>query len=290
MAKIGIVVKAKVRAAKNLANEIIRWAAANDHEVIIEDGASAELDGDLPHVPAKELVKQADPIITLGGDGTLIGVARHVTTKSSPLIIGVNFGTLGFLTEIAPSEVMNVLKEALNGRVRLGERRLLSCEVVRGGESVYSNQAVNDVVVQKGARDKLLDIDLSVNSEEVMHVRADGMIVSTPSGSTAYSLAAGGSIVHPSLSAALVTPICPHSLTLRPLILPMDSVIEIAIPNFSGHVFVSIDGQEHTDLKEGDVVRLSRAKSVVRFAHAPERSYFDILRTKLNWGIANKMG
>lgn len=290
MAKIGIVVKAKVRAAKSLANEIVKWAKNNGHDVIIEDGASADLDGDLPHVPARELVKQADPIVTLGGDGTLIGVARYVTTKSSPLIIGVNFGTLGFLTEITPPEVMDVLKEALSGRIKLGERRLLFCEIIRGGETVYTGQAVNDVVVQKGARDRLLDFDLSVNSEEVMHLRADGLIASTPAGSTAYSLAAGGSIVHPSLSVVLITPICPHSLTLRPLILPMDSVVEISMPSFSGNVFVSIDGQEHTDLKEGDIVRLSRAKSVVRFAHAPSRSYFEILRTKLNWGIANKMG
>lgn len=290
MAKIGIVVKAKVRAAKTLANEIVTWAKANGHEILVEEGGYAELDGQLPHVPARELVRQADPIITLGGDGTLIGVARHVTTKSSPLILGVNFGTLGFLTEISPSEVLSVLKEALHGKIRLGERRLLLGEVVRNNEVVYSSQAVNDVVVQKGTRERLLNIEVTVNSEPVMHVRADGLIAATPAGSTAYSLAAGGSIVHPSLSAILITPICAHSLTLRPLVLPMDSTIEVRIPTFTGRVFVSIDGQEHADLLEGDVVRISRAKSIVRFAHAPSRSYFEILRTKLNWGIANKTG
>jgi NAD+ kinase len=240
-----------------------------------------------PGVSADELVNRADPIVTLGGDGTLIGVARHVH-GASPLFIGVNFGNLGFLTEVRPDEVFSVIERALAKQVRCAERVLLTVQLERDGRVVFESQAVNDVVVQKGARARLPDLDLMVNQQDVARIRADGIIFATPTGSTAYSLAAGGSIAHPSLSVILVTPICPHSLTNRPLILPGSAKIQVTLPQFDDEVLVTVDGQISEQLRTGDIVRVRQAEQTVKFVISPEQGYFDILRTKLNWGRPNR--
>jgi NAD+ kinase len=204
-------------------------------------------------------------------------------------MVGVNYGELGFLTEIMPTELIQTLENILASKVRIGERSLLSGEVWRGKECVYSQNALNDVVVEKGSRERLLGINLAVGGEEVMNIRADGIIFSTPTGSTAYSLSAGGSIVYPSLRALLVTPICPHSLTSRPLVLPLDGdEITLHIPKFAGDIFISFDGQISDKVLSGDVVRIKRAGHTVRYVQSPTRSYYGILRQKLNWGIGNR--
>jgi NAD+ kinase len=225
--------------------------------------------------------------VTLGGDGTLIGVARYVR-GSSPVFVGVNFGNLGFLTEVRPDELMKTLEDALAGKVSCAERVLLHVVVERDGKNVFESQAVNDVVVQKGARAPLPELDLGVNGHDVARIRADGIIFATPTGSTAYSLAAGGSIAHPSLSVILVTPVCPHSLTNRPLILPGSARIELELPKFHDEVLVTVDGQVSESLQPGDKVKVSQAKQAVRFVISEDESYFDILRTKLNWGVPNR--
>lgn len=293
MTTIGLVLRPGIEAARSLAKETMSWAAAHGHEILCEE-ETAKMLGVTGGIPSHHLAVKSDPIVTLGGDGTLIGVARYVT-KRSPLLVGVNFGNLGFLTEIAPSDLVGTLERyfSSNGEaIPFGVRSMLFCEVLRGVDGrekcVFSSQALNDAVVQKGTEDKLIDIDFAVNDEEVMRLRADGLIISTPTGSTAYSLAAGGSIVHPSLSVVLVTPICPHSLTSRPLVLSLDAILSVAIPAHDGKVFLSIDGQVTVPLNAGDRVRVSRASNVVRFAQSSAKSYFEILRQKLNWGIANK--
>jgi NAD+ kinase len=268
---------------------LIAWARDNKHTVILEQESSRIIDFNGESLPAEKLVTVADPIVTLGGDGTLIGVARYVS-GDSPVLLGVNFGNLGFLTEIAPVELFNTLDRVFAGTAQFGERNMLQTDVMRQGKCVFSSQAVNDSVIQKGARDKLLDIDFAVEGEDVMRIRADGLIISTPTGSTAYSLAAGGSIVNPSLSVVLITPICAHSLTLRPLILGLDSVLTARIPAYDGEVVLMVDGQVSFQLITGDVVRVTRARHKVKFVKSPTKSYFDILRTKLNWGIANSPG
>lgn len=294
MSTIGLVVRPGHEAAKELAHKVIDWAKSNSQTVLLEEETARALSSKEPGVPSHHLAVKADPIVTLGGDGTLIGVARYVT-KRSPLLIGVNFGNLGFLTELSPSELMPTLKKFFsdNGKSLLhGERSMIFCEVLRlvdGSEKcVFSSQAVNDVVVQKGTQDKLIDIDFAVDDEAVMRLRADGLIIATPTGSTAYSLAAGGSIVHPLLSVVLVTPICPHSLTSRPLVLSLDARLSVGLPQHEGQTFLSIDGQVSVPLLSGDKVVLTRAQNVVRFARSPSKSYFEILRGKLNWGIGNK--
>lgn len=293
MAIVGVAIKAGIESAVILAKEMITWCEENKHQVVCDSVSYRVINNkkenfnNLKEITIGELARSSDPIVTLGGDGTLLGIGRYVEGRS-PVMIGVNFGALGFLTEIAPSELLSTLINVLAGRGEYGERAMLRAEVVRDGTKIFCSQAVNDVVVQKGVRHRLLDLDLTVDNQDVMRLRADGIIVATPTGSTAYSLSAGGSIVHPSVAVALITPICPHSLTNRPLILGLESTIRITIPPYDGEVFLIIDGQVSTPLKEGDALHISKAATTVRFARSPRRNYFEILRTKLNWGIANK--
>ena len=294
MTTIGLVIRPGVEAARALGTELLQWARSRGHSVLLEEATAQELGDGQSGVPSHHLAVQADPIVTLGGDGTLIGVARYVT-KRSPLLIGVNFGNLGFLTELSPAELLPTVEKHLSakgGGIPSGERAMLFCEVWRAVDGkpkcVFSSQAVNDAVVQKGTEDRLIDMDLSVDGEDVMRTRADGLIISTPTGSTAYSLAAGGSIVHPLLSVVLVTPICAHSLTSRPLVLSLDANVDVSLPAHDGNVFLIIDGQVTVKILPKDRVRIKRAENVVRFARSPSKSYFEILRRKLNWGIANK--
>ncbi|MFM1846828.1 MAG: polyphosphate/ATP-dependent kinase [Pseudomonadota bacterium] len=286
MATIGLAIRGGIERAKTLGQELIAWAVPRGHTVVCEV-ETAKLLGLAEGIGAAELANKADPIVILGGDGTLIGVGRYVD-KSSPTLVGVNFGNLGFLTEVTPEELFSTVESVLAGSAAIGTRSMLLAEVWRDGKAIFSSQAVNDAVVQKGARARLLDLDIAVNDEEIMRLRCDGLIAATPTGSTAYSLAAGGSIVHPSLAVMLVTPICAHSLTSRPLILPLDSAFCVSVPAYEGRVFLMIDGQDNVELRSGDVVRITKAKNTVKFVKSPRKSYFDILRTKLNWGIRNR--
>lgn len=285
--RIGLVIRPGSQKAVNLAREVVSWCQARSLalDVCPQTAKALKLAGS--GVPAKEMVQRADPIITLGGDGTLIGVARYVA-GTSPVFVGVNFGNLGFLTEVSPDELLPVLDTVAQGSVKCAERVLLEVQVHRKGAVVFESRAVNDVVVQKGARSRLPELDLSVNGNDVARIRADGIILATPTGSTAYSLAAGGSIAHPSLSVILVTPICPHSLTNRPLILPGSAQVEVELPKFDDEVIVTVDGQVSEPLLSGDIVKVSQARQTVKFVVSKEKSYFDILRTKLNWGVPNR--
>ena len=285
--RVGLVVRAGNKKAVELAQELVEWCKQRNLELDVDAQAAKSLNLKSSGLSHQEIVERADPIVTLGGDGTLIGAARYVKGKS-PLFVGVNFGNLGFLTEVRPTEVFSVLEQALQNKVTSAERVLLFVQVIRDGEVIFESQAVNDAGVQKGARSPLPELDLSVNEHDVARIRADGIIIATPTGSTAYSLAAGGSIAHPSLSVFLVTPVCPHSLTNRPLILPGSSTVGVKLPHFKDDAWVTIDGQVSQQLKSGDFVRISQAKQTVRFVISPDKSYFDILRTKLNWGVPNK--
>jgi NAD+ kinase len=284
---VGVVIRSGSDRVLAVARELLAWCRARKIAIKIEECSAHDLGEEALGVPSKRLVLEADPIVTLGGDGTLIGVARDVAGVS-PLFVGVNFGTLGFLTEVRPEEMFEALEGALDGSVQIGERVLITCEVVRSGDVVFHSPAVNDVVVQKGSRARLPELDLSVNGEDIARIRADGLIVATPTGSTAYSLSAGGSIAHPSLNVMLVTPICPHSLTNRPLILPGSAEFLIELPPFDDEVFVIVDGQVSTELQSGDVVRVKKATQTVKFVLSRKHGYFDILRSKLNWGVPNR--
>jgi len=287
MATIGLVIRPGVKEAALLGLELVKWAEERSYKLLAEERTAALLDLQSASVRAEKLAKVADPIVTLGGDGTLIGVARYVQGKG-PIILGVNFGNLGFLTEISPEELFSTLESVLLNKAEFGERNLLQADVYRGNKRIFSSAAVNDAVIQKGVRERLLDLDLTVNEQAVMRMRADGLIIATPTGSTAYSLSAGGSIVHPSLDVVLLSPICPHSLTNRPLILPLDFSLKVNFPPYDGELFLSVDGQESTALLPSDEVRVTRSPNTVRFVRSSNKSYFDILRTKLNWGLGNE--
>ncbi len=282
MARIGLVVRAGVPEAVKLGRKLIDWATQNKHELIAEDSSAAAL-GMKGGGSAESIATTCDPIVALGGDGTLIGVGRHVRGRP-PVMLGVNFGRLGFLTEIAPTELFDVLKTVMDGTAKFGTRSMLACSVTRAGKEIFSAQAVNDVVFHKGIFDKLVEIDLKVDGNEVSSIRCDGVIVSTPTGSTAYSLSAGGPIVFPTLGVVVVTPICSHSLTHRPIVLSNECAISLSVSKYDGEIALSIDGQKGKDLKVGDTVTVTKSPNSVIFVRSPSQTYFEILRKKLSWG------
>lgn len=225
-------------------------------------------------------------IIVLGGDGTLISVCRHPAEKP-PTVIGVNLGTLGFLTEITPDDLFPVLETVLDDTAVTDERHLLRCSVTREDSVIGTRTVFNDVVISKEALSRILGIEMFVDDRFAANLRGDGIIVSSPSGSTAYSLSAGGSIVHPQVDAILITPICPHSLTSRPVIIPGSSSIRLRIGRVSpGEVYLTFDGQEGMALNQGDQVDVSTSRHSIHFVKPPKLTYYEALSAKLQWGRA----
>ncbi len=285
---VGIVVRDDLPEALNLARKLSEKLRSQGCRIFCEQGSGICSESDAEEVPVSVMVSQAFLIITLGGDGTLMRVARLVTDENPVLMLGVNFGKLGVLTEIRPEEILDAVESALDNRLPVEERNMLFAQVLRNEEVLFSGPALNDAVIQKGSRDRLLELEIAVNGEMLTALRADGIILAPPTGSTAYSLAAGGSIVHPSLETLQVTPICPHSLTSRPFIIPLHFDISVRIPDYEGQVYISLDGQESFALQSGDELRVSKHRSAVKLARNPHKNYFAILRDKLNWGLPNK--
>ncbi|HUP66397.1 MAG TPA: NAD(+)/NADH kinase [Thermoanaerobaculia bacterium] len=231
--------------------------------------------------PKADLPGAADLLITFGGDGTLLAVARHA--PSNVPIIGVNMGTLGFLTEIRVDEFQDVLDQALRGDY-VAERRVTFDVTVTGPGRDLRYRVLNDAVINKGALARIIAMDVEVGGQFVSTFRADGMIVSTPTGSTAYNLSAGGPIIYPTMGAVVLTPICPHMLSNRPIVMPDHLEIEISIASERQEVFLTLDGQEGVPLNEHDRIRIRKSDVSVSLIQAPGKSYFDVLRRKLKWG------
>jgi NAD+ kinase len=225
-------------------------------------------------------------IVVVGGDGTYLSIARLMRDRSVP-VMGINMGQLGFLTEIKRSEAHDILAEILCGKPAIiSERALLEVTLARMGKIIFQGPVVNDAVVSKGAIARIIDLDIAINGSWVHSVRADGIIVSTPTGSTAYSLAAGGPIIEPSVPALVLTAICPHSLTQRPLVIPDTSEVQILLKRRPGHVLMTLDGQDAVDMKEDDIVTIRRFKKhSLKLISSPTRDYFQLLREKLKFGI-----
>jgi NAD+ kinase len=232
--------------------------------------------------------RQADIFVVLGGDGTLLG-ASHLIERSEVPVIGVNFGSLGFFTELMPSELLPAVDAALAGECPFEERRMLRA-VIRSAEgSEERGDALNDVVVSRtGLLSRIIELEVVVDGLFVSSFRADGLIVASPTGSTAYSLAAGGPILHPNLRAVVITPICPHTLTNRPLVLGDDACVEIWIAAAEVEINVTLDGQRSLPLAPGSRVIVTRSPRTLRLARAPKREYYEVLRTKLRWGETGK--
>lgn len=225
--------------------------------------------------------EQADLAIVLGGDGTMLNAARHLARYRVPLV-GVNQGRLGFLTDIARCDMLTCMDELLSGRFVRENRMLLVAEVLRGGECIGSSLALNDVVVDKGAIGRLIEFDLFIDNEFIYNLRSDGLITSTPTGSTAYSLSANGPILHPHVSGIALVPLCPHSLTNRPILVGDRSEIEIRIVHATDSR-VHFDGQVTIDLRPDDRVRIIRSEFSICLLQPPGYSYFAMLRQKLHW-------
>jgi NAD+ kinase len=229
------------------------------------------------------LARSVDLILVLGGDGTFLGVARNMPARPVP-VLGVNLGSLGFLTETTLQEMGGVLEEVLSGRFEVEERMMLQATVHRGGKILARQTLLNDVVISKSALARILEMHVEIDRKFVATYHADGLIVSTPTGSTAYSLSAGGPIVLPSLRAFCITPICPHALTNRPLVVPDSVRIQVTLRSSAEDVYCTMDGQVGLPLRAGDRVRVRRNPASLPLVISRHRNYFDVLRSKLNWG------
>ena len=283
MYKAAIISKPQKPEVATLLPELMAWLKAHEYEALLDTDSAAYLGqqgierGRLPeYVP--ELV------IVLGGDGTLLSAARAFACTKIP-ILSVNLGSLGFLTEIPLVDLYATLENWCKGVADLDVRTMLHISLVREGVSVREWDALNDVVVAKGTIARMADYTILVDDQLVATFRADGVIVATPTGSTAYNLAANGPIVMPSVNAMLVTPICPHLLTIRPMVMPDESVITLRVEGVPNQIVLTIDGQEAVDLMLGDEVRCCRSQASVRLLRLRPNGLFNVLRSKLKWGV-----
>jgi NAD+ kinase len=280
MRNIGIFVKKDVPEAIDVVRDLLKCLRGKRLKVFVESGAARALG--IKGYVGRTIPSKADIIIVFGGDGTLLSVTRLVGKRSVP-ILGVNLGGLGFITEISKDEICRDVSIILSGKCEYEERIMLQADVLRNGKKFKRYNALNDVVINKSALARMIELDIRVNRQDVTTLRADGLIISTPTGSTAYSLSAGGPILYPTLESFLVTPICPHTLTSRPIVLPDDFVLDIVVRR-GDDVFLTIDGQEGCALKVKDRVSVRKADFKTRFLHLRDRDYFRVLRTKLKWG------
>jgi NAD+ kinase len=262
----------------------VKWLGAHGREVVV-DGETASALG-LPGVTvteASELPGKVDLIVVLGGDGTLLSVARLVDGLDVP-ILGVNLGGLGFLTATTLEALFPTLEAVLRGEYTAEERLVLVASLARAGVPVTEQLALNDVVVAKGALGRLIDLEVRADGQPMTAYRADGLIIATPTGSTAYNLSAAGPILFPTMDAVVLTPICSHTLTNRPIVLPASAQLEVTLLTEAPEVVLSVDGQPGPPVAAGDVVHVRRAGARIRLIRDPRKSYFEVLRTKLKWG------
>lgn len=282
MDTIGLVVKRNKAEAVALGRELAVWLQARGKTILPEDETSREL-GFSQGWRKVEIMQRADLVIVLGGDGTLLSVARRASTREVP-ILGVNLGGLGFLTETTTSELFDNLERVLSGEYEVERRSLLEVVLVRGGERIAAFQVLNDVVINKGALARIIDLETWVNDQYLCTYKADGLIVATPTGSTAYSLSAGGPIIDAAIGVVVLTPICPHTLTYRPIILSDHAHIQVVLRTADEDVILTLDGQEGQPLQRGDTIGIKRSGITVSLIKSPNRTFFDVLRSKLRWG------
>ncbi|MBZ0112145.1 MAG: NAD(+)/NADH kinase [Thermoanaerobaculia bacterium] len=278
--RIGVVAKSASREALQTAAELSEWLARRGLEVMLDE-STLRARGEVSAEPLRS-DSEVDLVVVLGGDGTLLSVARSLG-RPVP-ILGVNLGNLGFLTEVGRSELYPSLVRVLAGRYRTEERSLLHVDQLRGGGTVQSWDVLNDAVIAKSALARIISLSLAIDGHLVGHFRADGLIVSTPTGSTAYNLSAGGPILTPDLPVAVITPICPHTLSLRPLVVPDTSCIEITLETDREEVYLTLDGQEGSIVGFRNTIEIRRSDLSVQLVKTSGRTFFDSLRNKLRWG------
>ena len=282
MKKIAIFAKVHDPRCLGVAKELVAWLERRGLEPMVEAHLARHLEYPAG-IPPELMPSRAELVVVLGGDGTLISVARLMEASQVP-ILGVNLGSLGFLTEITLDEMYPALERCLNGDFTVSERMMLKTEVIRDDTTISTHQVLNDIVINKGALARIIDLETFVDDYYLTMFKADGLIISSPTGSTGYSLAAAGPIIHPTLDCLVITPICPHTLTNRPIVVGSGAIITIRLKSVNEDVFLTLDGQVGMELKAGDVIRICRAEHRTRLIMSRSKDYFEVLRTKLKWG------
>ena len=286
--RIGIVLKPHQPEALKTICELVEWLAERSIKLV----GGPELEREriehqtgcaVEEIPSEKLAGEVDLMLVLGGDGTMIATARMVGDQEVA-VLGVNFGGLGYLAEFRIEELYSALESILAGNYRLDKRVMLAVELRRDEALLTSNRVLNDVVINKSALARIIEIDAYFNHQFVNSFRADGLIVSTPTGSTAYNLSAGGPVIFPSMNAIVITPICPFTLSNRPIVVPDDAEIELLLKTDQEEVALTLDGQVGFPLKVGDRVRIRKSRTTFNLIQPSNRNYFDVLRDKLRWG------
>jgi NAD+ kinase len=286
--RIGIVLKPNQPDALKTVCELVTWL--NERSITLvgtpeleRQRIEAETGCPVDQTPREELAANVDLILVLGGDGTMIATSRLVGDREVP-VLGVNYGGLGYLAEFRIEELFQALESILSGNFRLDRRVMLDVELSRGGELVSHNRVLNDVVINKSALARIIEIEAYLNKHFINAFRADGLIISTPTGSTAYNLSAGGPVIFPSMNAVVITPICPFTLSNRPIVVPDDATIELLLKTDQEEVTLTLDGQVGFSLNVEDRVHIRKSSVTFNLVQPSNRNYFDVLRDKLRWG------
>ena len=282
---IGIISRPRRSNLAEVVPPLLAWLEEHGVRTVLDPETAGSLKDDGLGKTRHQVAEQADLLLVLGGDGTLLAAAREAAPRGVP-ILPVNMGSLGFLASFTVDELYPALEATLAGESTINERVLLLVERVNRGEILTKQRVLNDSVVHKGTLARMIELELYVDDGFVCRYRADGLIVATPTGSTAYSMAAGGPIVHPMVESILITPICPHTLSDRPVVIHDTSKIELRVAESSESVFLTLDGQTGVPMQVGDRVRITRAEERLKLIQPPNKSYFEILRSKLKWGEA----
>jgi NAD+ kinase len=281
--RIGLIANLTRIGARQAIESVLTWSTQHSHELIFSSDLKAAVPTDCRFVPQDELATQVDLIVSMGGDGTLLATGRSVGAHGTP-ILGVNLGSLGFLTSRTPDQIVSSLDAVVAGDYKLVERMLLKA-LVSGKEITDSFTALNDIVLDNGPTSRVLDINLRVNGEDVVTYKADGLVIATPTGSTAYSLAVGGPIMHPKMEAMIAAPIAAFSLTTRPMIFSGEDILELRILSRGRVANLTLDGQIVVGVHEGEPVTIKKADFKLKFVTFQDSSYYKLLKNKLHWGV-----
>lgn len=281
MKRLGIICKSWRPEISEILGELLPWLRDRGWETFVEDVPAGHLG--IAGYTAEEIAAASDCILVLGGDGTMLRAGRLVAERGIP-VIGVNLGSMGFLTEVSRAEMYDVIEGMRSECYRVEERLMLTARVIRDGEEAASYAVLNDAVINKSALARIIDLETFIHETYVTTFKADGLIVSTPTGSTAYSLAAGGPIMHPTMDSIVLTPICSHTLTNRPIVLPGDFEVRIVLKTRNEDVYLTLDGQTGLPLKADDIIEIRRSEYRARLVMPCKRDYFEVLRNKLKWG------
>ncbi|PYT49924.1 MAG: NAD(+) kinase [Acidobacteria bacterium] len=282
---IGIISRPRRSNLSVVAPPLLKWLEERGVQALYDEETAGSLTGSTKGKTRQQVADASQLLLVLGGDGTLLAAARLAAPRGIP-ILPINMGSLGFLTSFTLDELYPALEDALGGRFSVSERVMLYVELERGGKVIETQRVLNEAVVNKGALARMIELELSIDGDFVCRYRADGLIVASPTGSTAYSLSAGGPIVHPGVESFIITPICAHMLSDRPLVVRDSSSIQMKLSGNTESVFLTLDGQRGIPLQATDIVRISRSKELLKLIQPPRKSYFEILRNKLKWGEA----